>query len=122
VKEFIKKAWWIYALGFSLWFTIYYFTNKAKEADYNNFYNSPIAGRLTSCNLTSKGNWAVFQLESGREYVFIPIRSDGRVSDASKFQAMAERKDSIYKKSMTDTLYLIKKGGRTIKFLFKKSY
>jgi hypothetical protein len=122
MKAFFKKSWWVFASVFALWIAVSYFVNQSNKTHFQEFYVSTVAGKIIHLERQNHGLSIAFILDNNKRYTFYPTRKDGdETSGASGFIAAAALGDSIQKKSMSDTLLLIKKGN-VLQFPFDKIY
>jgi hypothetical protein len=107
MKEFIKKWWWIFGGGLTLWLCIAFGVYQANKTDFEEFNRTDIAGEITSLKTQNHGFAIAFELNDTYHYHFFPTKQQG---GATGFMTTAAIGDSIQKKPWSDTLLLLKRG------------
>lgn len=105
----------IIVLGIGYYFHSYYLDRKGKES-FQKFNQSTITGEVKK--IDSGGGQVFFTIEGDSiEYNFSPRTSEHNYDTI--FEYTAEKGDSVFKASYSDTLYFFK-GGKTYKYTFQK--
>ncbi|MET4075634.1 hypothetical protein [Hymenobacter sp. UYCo722] len=116
MAAFFRKYWWGLGFVLLLWLGGYYYAIKSNQDAFETLFRTPVVGKIQALETTNKGFAVRVTLTDFHRYRFFPAKQEG---GASGFMAMAVVGDSLRKRSLSDTLVLVKKN-RVMRYTFKK--
>jgi hypothetical protein len=114
MMAFLKKYWWVLSFTLLLWLSACYFVIRGNQAAFEAIFRAQVAGEIQSLESTNKGFAVRVTLTDRHRYRFFPVDRGER-----GFMAVTAVGDSLRKRSFSDTLFLVHKGG-VVRYAFKK--
>ena len=116
VTGIVKKYGWVFGAVMLLWLASSYGAYQANKSAFERIYRATIDGKIQSLQTQNHGFSIALELDNHQRYRFFPQKQQG---GAAGFLATAAVGDSIRKRSLSDTLLVIKKG-QVVRYVFEQ--
>jgi hypothetical protein len=116
IRAFLRKTSWVFAPVLLLWLAADAYVRHANAAAFDALFHAELAGKVRSLARQNHGFSVAVELDNHPRYRFFPAKQQG---GAAGFLATAAIGDSLQKQPESDTLVLIKQGGK-VRYAFKK--